>query len=108
MGRWRQARFAFCRTCIAGLRAASEVTTPIEDRLACSGHLMSVCIDGIQNGLLAAEPFPIVTYDMLYIYMQCMSRGGLMVNMQVRQFEGSGFKSQTGQIAYFHGVKIRS
>ena len=30
-----------------------------------------------------------------------------MVSMQVRQSEGSGFKSQSGQIAYFHGVKTR-
>ena len=33
------------------------------------------------------------------------SRGGLMVSTQVRQSEGSGFKSRTGQIVYFHGVK---
>ena len=25
----------------------------------------------------------------------------------LRQYEGSGFKSRSGQIAYFHGVKIR-
>ena len=30
-----------------------------------------------------------------------------MVSTQVRQSEGSGFKSRSGQIAYFHGVKIR-
>ena len=30
-----------------------------------------------------------------------------MVSMQVRQSEGSGFKSWSGQIAYFHGVKTR-
>ena len=30
-----------------------------------------------------------------------------MVSMQVRQSEGSGFKSRSGQIAYFHGVKTR-
>ena len=30
-----------------------------------------------------------------------------MVTTQVRQSEGSGFKSRSGQIAYFHGVKIR-
>ena len=30
-----------------------------------------------------------------------------MVSTQVRQSEGSGFKSQSGQIAYSHGVKIR-
>ena len=35
------------------------------------------------------------------------SRGGLMVSTQVRQSEGSGFKSRSGQIAYFHGVKTR-
>ena len=27
-----------------------------------------------------------------------------MVNTQVRQSEGSGLKSRSGQIAYFHGV----
>ena len=32
----------------------------------------------------------------------------LMVSStQVRQSEGSGFKSRSGQIAYFHGVKTR-
>ena len=36
-----------------------------------------------------------------------MSCGGLMVSTQVRQSEGSGFKSRSGQIAYFHGVKTR-
>ena len=35
------------------------------------------------------------------------SRGGLMVSTQVCQSEGSGFKSRSGQIAYFHGVKTR-
>ena len=30
-----------------------------------------------------------------------------MVSMQVRQSEGSGFKSWSGQIVYFHGVKTR-
>ena len=35
------------------------------------------------------------------------SRAGLMVGTQVRQSEGSGFKSRSGQIAYFHGVKTR-
>ena len=30
-----------------------------------------------------------------------------MVSTQVRQSEGSGFKSWSGQIAYFHGVKNR-
>ena len=30
-----------------------------------------------------------------------------MVSTQVRQSEDSGFKSQSGQIAYFHGVKNR-
>ena len=35
------------------------------------------------------------------------SCGGLMVSTQVRQSEGSGFKSWSGQIAYFHGVKTR-
>ena len=35
------------------------------------------------------------------------SRGGLMVSAQVRQSEGSGFKSRSGQIAYFHGVNTR-
>ena len=29
------------------------------------------------------------------------------VSTQVRQSEGSGFKSWSGQIAYFHGVKTR-
>ena len=33
------------------------------------------------------------------------NRGGLMVSTQVRQPEGSRFKSRSGQIAYFHGVK---
>ena len=32
----------------------------------------------------------------------------LMVSStKVRQSEGSGFKSRSGQIAYFHGVKTR-
>ena len=35
------------------------------------------------------------------------SCSGLMVRTQVRQSEGSGFKSRSGQIAYFHGVKTR-
>ena len=35
------------------------------------------------------------------------SRGGLVVRTQVRQPEGLGFKSRSGQIAYFHGVKTR-
>ena len=40
--------------------------------------------------------------------MYCLDGdGGLMVNTQVRQSEGSGFKSQSGQIAYFHGIKTR-
>ena len=30
-----------------------------------------------------------------------------MVSTQVRQSEGLGFKSPSGQIAYFHGVKTR-
>ena len=30
-----------------------------------------------------------------------------MVSTQVCQSEGSGFKSRSGQIAYFHGVKTR-
>ena len=30
-----------------------------------------------------------------------------MVSTQVRQYEGSGLKSRSGQIAYFHGVKTR-
>ena len=30
-----------------------------------------------------------------------------MVSTQVRQSEDSGFKSRSGQIAYFHGVKTR-
>ena len=30
-----------------------------------------------------------------------------MVSTQVRQSEGSRFKSRSGQIAYFHGVKTR-
>ena len=38
-------------------------------------------------------------------YLQ--SHGGLMVRTQVRQSEGSGFKSRSGQIVYFHGVKTR-
>ena len=33
--------------------------------------------------------------------------GGLVVSTQVRQSEGSWFKSRSGQIAYFHGVKTR-
>ena len=33
------------------------------------------------------------------------SRGGLMVSTQVRQSEGRTFKSRSGQIAYFQGVK---
>ena len=41
------------------------------------------------------------------LYQQLESRGGLMVSTQVRQSEGSGFKSRSGQIAYFHGVKTR-
>ena len=36
------------------------------------------------------------------------SCGGCMVSTQVRQSDGSGFKSRSaGQIAYFHGVKNR-
>ena len=35
------------------------------------------------------------------------SHGGLMFSIQVRQSEGLGFKSRSGQIAYFHGVKTR-
>ena len=31
----------------------------------------------------------------------------VMVSTQVCQSEGSGFKSRSGQIAYFHGVKTR-
>ena len=30
-----------------------------------------------------------------------------MVSTQVYQSKGSGFKSRSGQIAYFHGVKTR-
>ena len=30
-----------------------------------------------------------------------------MVSTQVRQSEGSGFESRSGQIAYFHRVKTR-
>ena len=30
-----------------------------------------------------------------------------MVNTQVHQSEGSGFKSRSGQIAYFYGAKTR-
>ena len=30
-----------------------------------------------------------------------------MVRTQVCQSEGTGFKSRSGQIAYFHGVKTR-
>ena len=30
-----------------------------------------------------------------------------MVSTQVRQCEGSGVKSRSGQIGYFHGVKTR-
>ena len=30
-----------------------------------------------------------------------------MVSMQVLQSEGSVFKSRSGQVAFFHGVKIR-
>ena len=35
------------------------------------------------------------------------SRSGLMVRTQVRQSEGPMFKSRSGQITYFHGVKTR-
>ena len=31
----------------------------------------------------------------------------LALSTRVRQSEGSGFKSRSGQIAYFHGVKTR-
>ena len=55
----------FCRTCTSGLRAAFEVTIPIEVRPTCSAHLMFVCIGDIQNGLLAAEPFAAGTAGML-------------------------------------------
>ena len=65
MGGWRPARFAFCRTCTAGLRVAFKVTTPIEARPTCSAHLMFVCIGEIQNGLLAAEPLPVGAAGML-------------------------------------------
>ena len=30
-----------------------------------------------------------------------------MVSTQVHQCEGSGLKSRSGQMAYFHGVKTR-
>ena len=30
-----------------------------------------------------------------------------LARRQVRQSEGSGFKSRSGQIAYFHGIKAR-
>ena len=30
-----------------------------------------------------------------------------MVSTQLRQSQRSGFKSRSGQIAYFHGVKTR-
>ena len=30
-----------------------------------------------------------------------------MVSTQVRESEGPGFKSRSGQIAHFHGVKTR-
>ena len=30
-----------------------------------------------------------------------------MVSIQVCQSDGSGFKSRSGQIAYFHGVNTR-
>ena len=36
------------------------------------------------------------------------SRGGLMVSTQVRLSEGSRFKSRSGQIAYFHGIKTQA
>ena len=39
--------------------------------------------------------------------MVAESCGGLTVSAQVRQSEGSGFKSRSGQIAYFHGAKTR-
>ena len=35
------------------------------------------------------------------------SRDGPVVSMQVSQSEVSGFKSRSGQIAYFHDVKTR-
>ena len=41
---------------------------------------------------------------LLHIILYIESRGGLVVSTQVRQSEGS---SRSGQIAYFHGVKIR-
>ena len=34
------------------------------------------------------------------------SCGGLMVSTQVCQSEGSGFKSRSGQMAYFHVVNV--
>ena len=34
--------------------------------------------------------------------MAIESRGGLMVRRQVRKSDGPGFKSRSGQIAYFH------
>ena len=36
-----------------------------------------------------------------------VSHDGPMVSTQVRQSEGSGFKSRSGQIANFHSVKTR-
>ena len=41
-----------------------------------------------------------------YTQASC-GRGGLVVSSQLRQSEGSGFKSRSGQIAYFHGVNTR-
>ena len=40
-------------------------------------------------------------------YDNLESRGVLMVSTQVRQSEGSWFKSRSGQIAYSHGVNTR-
>ena len=36
-----------------------------------------------------------------------VSCGGILVSTQACQSDGSRFKSRSGQIAYFHGVKTR-
>ena len=46
-------------------------------------------------------------YPLLIGMMHLVAFDGFMVSTQVCQSEGSVFKSRSGQIAYFHGVKTR-
>ena len=48
-----------------------------------------------------------IVHEPLQILTTQESGGGLLVSTQVRQSEGSGFKSRSVHIDYFHGVKNR-